>query len=300
MKRLLLFLLLLSALPALAADFSSNAFAGIGPGYYYLYPKDTQLQNFYSKGMSWQAFLGIKANNGVTATLDMGYTTIGNQSNVAPFGTQLTVTPVTASLTYHFLKGYAISPYVGGGVGIYFIDESDPDFNYLSTTKFGKHIMLGADIYLSPDVFLRGELRQNFVDPVSSPLYYQANFGGYTALVALAMEWPLYRPEPPMTAEEKVLDAKRKMYENEISARQRELQIMEDYYRQKEWDESVYRRWRDRDVLWQEIGRTKEQIEADQKKAEEVKKQMEDKRQQYIEQKKELRQEKKESVINKK
>ena len=128
--------------------------AGLGMGYYYLYPKDSQLQAFYKGGLNWRAFMEFKSDSGLSAAGEFGIFSEGNMSSLAPAGTALTIIPVTASIAYHFFKDSSIQPYLGGGVGIYFINESDPDYTYLSATKFGTHLMAGADVFFTPETFM--------------------------------------------------------------------------------------------------------------------------------------------------
>ncbi len=283
-------------IPVLIDNRSLYMDMGIGGGYYYLYPKDIQVQDFYRGGLTWQGFMEFKAETGLSAKLDVGYYSEGNRSSLAPFGTALTIIPVTASVAYHFFKDSAFSPFVGGGVGIYNINESDPDVTYLRTTAFGTHIYAGGDLYLAPDTILRGELRQTFINPVSNALYYQANFGGLTAMVSLAVEWPIFGPEREMTPQERALARQERLYAAAIQARQARLNEMEFYYQQQYWEPRIYRRWPSRAILFDEINITRQQIDADRSRADQLRNQREQMRQQYIQQKTQLRQQKKESV----
>jgi len=305
MKKILLSILVIVSwflvIPAFSADRTINMSGGIGLGYNYLYPKDSQIQPFYKGGLAWRGYLELKSDNGLAVSGDIGYFSQGNMTvgspGGAPFGTALTIIPITGSLSYHFFKDGSISPYLGGGLGIYIIDESDPDFNYLHTTKFGKHIFAGLDIYLPSDTILRFELRDSFIEPVSSSLYYQANLSGLTALVSLAVQWPVAGPEKEMTPEERALAREERLYQAKLQEQQNRLDEMQLYYQQKEWDENLYHRWQSRDVLYNDITITKQQIEDNQAKLDQLKAEQEQKRQQYIEQKLQLRQEKKDSVV---
>jgi len=285
-------------IPVLVDNRSLYMDAGIGSGYFYLYPKDSQVKDFYRGGLNWSGFLEFKAETGLSAKLDVGYYSEGNRSSLAPYGTALTIIPVTGSIAYHFFKDSAFSPYVGGGLGIYNISESDPDVSYLRATAFGTHIFVGGDLYFSPDTLLRAELRQDFINPVSNSLYYQANFGGLTATVSLAVEWPVFGPATQMTAQERALARQERVYAAAVEARRARLNEMEYYYQQQKWDQRAYRRWRSRDVLSNEINLTKEQIDADQAKADQLKTQRDQMRQQYLQEKSTLRQEKKGSILN--
>ena len=291
---ILFFCFLACAVPAFSATRALNMVSGIGVGYNYLYPKDSQIKDFYSGGLTLKGFLELRAESGLAVSGDIGLYTEGNRSPLAPAKTDLSIIPITASVAYHPLKDSAISPYFGGGIGMYFINESDPDFTYLKTPKFGKHVFVGMDLHLASDTVIRGELRQSFVDPVNSQLYYQGNFGGLSAIVSVALDWPILGPEVEMTPEERVLARKQRLLETEIQARENRLREMEEYSRRHEWDARGYRLWHSPEFL-----QNQEQIAADKAKAEELKKEQEQKRQEYLNQKEKLRQEKKESVLNK-
>lgn len=297
---IILFVIISCVSQARAEERSVNVIGGVGAGYYYLYPKDSQVKDFYNGGITWKGFLELQAESGLSVIGDIGYYSESNRSSLAPPQTSLRIIPVTASVAYHFFKGSAFSPFIGGGLGIYSINESDPDYNYLSATKFGKHIFAGADLYISPNTILRGEIRDSFIDQASSLLYYQANFSGLTAMLSLAVEWPLYKPAVPMTKEEQELELLKKKYEAEILQRQMYLNQMQSYYQQREWDDHLYKRWRSREALQTEIDQTKTQLEEDKAKADKLKSEIELKRQQYIQQKLNLRQEKKDPVTGKK
>ncbi|MFA6430779.1 MAG: outer membrane beta-barrel protein [Candidatus Margulisiibacteriota bacterium] len=286
--------------PAMSAERTLNMVSGIGVGYNYLFPKDSQIKDYYNGGLTLKAFMELRAESGLALSGDIGLYTEGNRSSLAPAKTELSIVPITASVAYHLFKDGAISPYFGGGIGLYYINEFDPDFNYLKTTKFGKHIFVGTDMRFSADSLLRAELRQSFVDPVNSQFYYQGNFGGLSAIVSVAIDWPILGPEVELTPEERVLARKQRLLETEIQARENHLHDLERHYqRQHEWNTNDYRLWGSPQLLQNQLTQTQEQIDADKAKAEELKKEQELKRQQYIDQKEKLRQEKKETVLNK-
>lgn len=284
--------------PVFAADRSLNAVYGIGAGYYYLYPKDSQIKDYYRGAPNYRVFADLKADSGISLAGEVGYYTENNHSNSAPAGTYLSLIPVTVSAAYHLFKDSAFSPYFGGGFGIFLINESDPDFNYLKTSKFGKFIFLGADLFYTPDNLIRAELRQTFIDPVNSTLYYQANFGGLSATISVAVEVPLFGKEADMSPEERILAQQERKYSAEVLARLNRLREMELYYEQKEWDEKLFQRWKSREVLMNEINQVKAKIEEEKAKTEELKKEREEKRRLYLEEKEKKRQQKKESAIS--
>lgn len=260
--------------------------AGIGGGLYYLSPKDTQIQDYYSNALNWRGFLELKSDSGLSIGGDISYFNERNRSPIAPAGTSLTIIPITGYLSYHFFKDSGISPYVGGGIGFYHIDENDPDYTYLATNTFGTHFFAGIDTYLFPDTILRAELRQAIIAPVNyDNTYYQANFGGLSAMVSLAIEWPLRGPETDMSPEERALARQQRLYAEQLQNYQRHLSEMETYYRQPQWDPSVHRRWKDKQVLQQEIIKTQAQMDEEKAKADQLKKEQEIKRQKYLEQK---------------
>ena len=282
------------AIPALSAERTLNMVSGIGIGYNYLFPKDSQVKDFYNGGLALKAFMELRAESGLSLSGDIGLYTEGNRSSLAPAKTELSIVPMTASVAYHLFKDGAISPYFGGGLGFYYINEFDPDFNYLKTTKFGKHFFVGTDMRFSSDSLIRAELRQTFIDPVNSQFYYQGNFGGLSAIVSVAIDWPILGPEVELTPEERILARKQRLLETEIQARENHLHDLERHYqRQNEWNTNDYRLWGSPQLLQNQLTQTQEQINADKAKAEELKKEQELKRQQYIEEKEKLRQEKK-------
>jgi hypothetical protein len=267
--------------------------AGIGLGYNYLYPKDVQIESYYKGGLMWKAFLEFKADNGISVGGDFGIFSQENMSPVPPAGTALTIIPITGSIAYHLFRDSAISPYLGGGVGIYFINENDPDYSYLNTTKFGKHIFVGTDIYFNPESLLRFELRQTFIDEVSSSSYYKANFGGISAIASLAIEIPLMGKEADMSSDERALYRKETRYERSYQSRLRRLEEMQALERQERWDPWVYDRYHNRQYLQQQIIIVKGELESDRYEAERARHEREKKRQQYLDEKNRLRDEKK-------
>lgn len=287
---------LICPVQAVESERSLDMITGLGLGYYYLYPKDLQLQDFYKGAVTWQGFVEFLSDNGFSARGDINIYGENNRSSLAPAGTQLVIVPITASVAYHFMKDSSFSPFVGGGIGIYNISESDPDYTYLRAAKFGKHIFIGADLYFSRDTMLRAEVRQSFIDPASSANYYQANFSGLSATASFAFDFPIFGPKIAMSSEEAALDLERKKYEAQIRAHQQLLDEMEAYYRQKEWDARLYHRWPDRNALLKEIDKTQAEIDADKAKAEQIKAEKEQKRQEYLKQKELLRQQKKDSI----
>ena len=301
MKRLFIIaaVLLAAAVPSSAADSSYlKLVGGIGAGYHYLYPKDIQLSAFYKGGMAYRGFAGFKAESGLSAIGDISYFSQGNMSSTAPYGTALTIIPVTASVAYHPLEGSSISPYLGAGIGMYFINENDPDFTYLNVTKFGKHIFAGLDMYIDRGTVLKAELRQAFVDPVSNALYYQANFGGLTASLSIAMEAPLFGKGAPMTSEEAAAAQQRSIASNEHRAIMNRLNDIDAYYYQPRWNSSMYSNpWNTPNIFINNIVQpSQQQIDEQKARAQEAKAVQDQKRQDYLNQKGQLRQDKKETV----
>jgi len=280
-----------------AAERSLDLIGGIGAGYYYLYPKDVQVQSYYRGGTTYKAFLELMAETGLAAGADVSYYSEGNRSNTAPSGTTLTIIPVTASISYHLFKGSAFSPYFGGGVGIYNINESDPDVNYLTATKFGKHIFVGGDIYFTRDTMLRAELRQTFIDPVNSTLYYQASFGGFSALVMLAIDWPVFGGRSKMTSEEAAYERQKSLLELENRLLMERVRQMQSFYSPVTWDRAIYQPWNNPTYIINNVMPSPQQAEeakaTAQEKAARQKAEQEQKRQDYLKEKLEKRQEKK-------
>jgi hypothetical protein len=304
MKKYILTALLIAALfpavarPSFAADSYLDLIGGVGAGYYYLYPKDLQIQDFYRGGIAYRGFLEFKAESGLSATGDIAYYSESNRSPLAPYGTALTIIPITASVAYHLFRDSSLSPYLGAGIGIYNIKESDPDFTYLYTTKFGKHVFVGADLYLGRGTILRAELRQSFIDPASSPFYYQASLGGLTATLNLAIEWPLSGRGTPLTAEEAAAEQQRSFAYDEHRAIMNRLNEIDSYYDLQNWNRTIYYQpWNTPDLYINTIVLpTQQQIDEQKARAEQEKLEQEKKRQDYIQQKLQLRQEKKELV----
>lgn len=290
-------LLLATMSQSFAADNNYlNMFGGVGAGYYYLYPKDSQIMGFYKGGVTYRGFLGFKAESGLSAIGDISYFSEGNRSSLAPYGTALTIIPITASVAYRFFKDTSFNPYVGAGIGIYNINESDPDFTYLQTTRFGKHIFAGADLYIDRNTIIQAELRQTFIDPVNSSLYYQASFGGLTATVNVAIEWSL-AGKKPMTTEEAAAAEQQRIYDENIALRNR-LNDIDMYYDQQNWNRSIYYRpYNTPDIYINNILQPTQQ-QVDEQKAQEAQNKAEQdrKRQEYLDQKQDLRQEKKDSL----
>jgi opacity protein-like surface antigen len=288
--------LAVAATPAPAAESYLNVVGGVGAGYYYLYPKDTQLQDFYRGGITYRAFLGLKAESGLSIMGDIGYYSEGNRSALAPYGTALTIIPITASVAYSFLKDSSISPYLGAGVGIDNINESDPDFTYATATRFSKSVFAGLDLYFDRNTVLRAELRQTFVDPVNSTFYYQANFGGLTASIGLAAEGPFFggkKAEPPAS----VAPSNSSFSNNEYNAIMNHLDNIDSYYYQQNyWNRTIYQPWNTPNVYINLQQPTQQQFDEQKVLEEKNKIEQEQKRQSYTEQKLQLRREKKETV----
>ncbi len=285
---------ILPAQASLSTGSSLNVISGLGAGYNYLYPKDSQIQNYYSKGITYKAFIELQSESGLSINADIGIYSEGNHSSTAPLGTSLTIIPATASLSYHMYKGSTLSPYFGFGLGLYNINESDPDFNYLSVSKFGKHIFAGIDVYFTRDTLLRAELRQTMIDPVNSSLYYQANFGGLTGMISLAVELPFFENRA-MTTQESELAYQRSVYEAQNRALEYHLREMESYYNPVAWNNNMYQPWNTPDVYINVIGQNRQQIEDEQARAAQQKIEQEKKRNEYLNEKLKKRQEKKTS-----
>lgn len=291
---------------ALAADSYLSMIGGVGAGYYYEYPKDVQVQDFYRGGLTYRGFLEVKAESGLSIIGDVGYYSEGNRDPNAPYGTALTIVPVTVSLAYHFLPDSSISPYLGAGVGLYSIKESDPDITFLEATNFGKHIFAGLDIYFDRSTLLRAELRDTFIDPVSNTLYYQANFGGLTATVNLAIEWPLAggraaapAPATPATViYQPVPVAQNGISNNEYVGVTSHLDNIDSYYDQQSWDQTMYQPYNNPNVYVNVAPPPPppRQIEEQQRQADKAKAEQQQKEQDYTNQKLQLRQEKKDQV----
>ncbi|MFA5098090.1 MAG: outer membrane beta-barrel protein [Candidatus Margulisiibacteriota bacterium] len=275
-----------------------NVTGGVGAGYFYLYPKDIQIRDYYKGGMTYKAFLGFRAESGISAIGDISYYSEGNRSPLAPYGTALTIIPVTASVAYYPFKKSSVSPYLGAGVGLYYINESDPDYNYLQTTKFGKHIFAGADLYIDRGTIIRAELRQTFIDPVSSALLYQASFSGLTASLNIAVELPFFGKGAPMTTEEAEAYHQRRIAENEHRAVTKRMDDIDAFFDQRYWDHSVYYYpWTTPTTYFNPaIQPTQQQIDEQRAKAQQAKAEQDRKRQDYLNQRQQLRQDKKGSV----
>lgn len=275
-----------------------NVTGGVGAGYFYLYPKDLQIRDYYKGGMTYKAFLGFRAESGISAIGDIAYYSEGNRSPLAPYGTALTIIPVTASVAYYPFKKSSVSPYLGAGVGLYYINESDPDFNYLQTTKFGKHLFAGADLYIDRGTVIRAELRQTFIDPVSSALLYQASFSGLTASLNVAVELPFFGRGTPMTSEEAEAYRQRRIAENEHRAVMKRMDDIDAFFDQRYWDRSVYYYpWNTPNSYFSPVIRpTQQQIDEQKAKAQQAKAEQDKKRQDYLDQKQQLRRDKKELV----
>lgn len=281
---MLIVLTLVSGAASAAVDNRSlGMFGGVGAGYYSLYPTDIQVKDFYSGGVTYKGFLGFKAESGLSVLGELGYYSEGNKSSIAPYGTQLSIIPISASVSYSFFKDSTISPFIGAGLGLYLVKENDPDFVYLQTTKFGKHIFAGADIYFDPNTFLRAELRQTFMDPVNSSLYYQANFGGLTASASIAMQWPSYSDAaPPRTA---AVDENRAIVNH--------IDEINQYYSPYAWDRSVYYPYNN---PYAYMNTVYPPPQPSQEQVQQVQQEQQQKRNDYLQQKQDLRQEKKDSV----
>ena len=288
----------ISSSSASDGDSYLNVTGGVGAGYFYLYPKDIQIRDYYKGGMTYKAFLGFRAESGISAIGDISYYSEGNRSPLAPYGTALTIIPVTASVAYYPFKKSSVSPYLGAGVGLYYINESDPDYNYLQTTKFGKHIFAGADLYIDRGTIIRAELRQTFIDPVSSALLYQASFSGLTATLNVAVELPFFGRGVPMTTEEAEAYRQRRIAENEHSAVMKRMDDIDAFFDQRYWDRLVYYYpWTTPTAYFNPVIQpTQQQIDEQKSKAQQAKAEQDRKRQEYLNQRQQLRQDKKESV----
>lgn len=283
--------------PLLAQEYSPlTIYTGLRGGYFRFYPRDSQIADYYKGGMLWGGFVSFSSENGLGLDFNIDYYSEGNQNPVAPSGTALNIIPVTSSLKFNFFQGNAISPYLGGGIGLYMISEADPDFTYLPRTyKFGKHILAGIDICF-PQTVLKLEARQTFIDEVSSSLYYRANFGGLSATVGIAFA---IFPQPEV-AKERDLYFERERRLRSVKDLERRLETLErgpflptSYY----YNEPLRQ---------EEIERIKIQLESEKQRAEELAKKLEEerktkelKREEYLKEKLEKRQEKKEEMLKK-
>jgi len=199
----------------------------------------------------------------------------------------LSIVPITASISYNFLRESSFSPYIGAGIGVYYINESDPNYTYLQSTKFGKHVFVGADLYLDRNTILKAELRQSFIDPVNSADYFQASLGGITATINIAMEIPLFGKQSSILTQTNY---------DETQTIPKHLNEIDYYYDQQNWNRNIYTPWNAPYTYINIIQPTQQQI--DEQKATEKKYQVEQeqKRTEYLKQKQQLRQQKKDSI----
>lgn len=206
---------------------------GLKAGYYRFFPLDTQLSGFYKGQIMFGASFGAMASNGLELQVDVDYSKATNSQ----FSTiDLEIIPILVTMRYHPLKRSPISPYIGGGLGIYYIKEASDNFNYLRTIKFGTSIVAGVDINFHESTSFRIEGRRDYVGNVNNSLYYKANFGGFRATAGLIFELPIrkrrrYRrnPQPYKSYYEKrleVLDERIATLEAEIER----LETKKKYY----------------------------------------------------------------------
>ena len=161
---------------------------GMKAGLSRFYPLDSQLSGYYKTQLLIGGTIGAKANNGLEIQLDTDY----QMSNNSSFSTiKLEVVPVLLTLRYHPLRNSQISPYFGGGLGLYYIREQSDSYDYMKSFQLGKTILGGVDMRFSQNTYLRIEARKDYVGSVSNNLYYRCNFGGLKATIGVIFEVPI-------------------------------------------------------------------------------------------------------------
>jgi hypothetical protein len=143
---------------------------------------------------------------------------------------------------------------------------------------------------------LRAELRQTFIDPVDSPLYYQANFGGLTASINIAVEGPFSGGRKAEPAVQPVQPQYSTFSDNEYYAINNHLDNIDSYYYQSNWNRMVYQPWNAPVAYISLIQPTQQQIDEQKAQEEKARIEQEQKQQDYIQQKLQLRQEKKDTL----
>ncbi|NBV42872.1 porin family protein, partial [bacterium] len=168
-----------------------------------LSPNDALVKDTFSGDFYYQGLLGLKDP-------DSGFEirgTLGHYSNLSHHpadvgrGFKLSVTPLTASVLYHFTTGPSvIQPYVGAGVGAFFYDGSeDVSGRLFSGTKWGTQLMLGAKFTVMPSVHVVGEYIKSFVPQLVFDNAANFNHDIFTLGIgfSLAPQNRQFEPPPP-------------------------------------------------------------------------------------------------------
>ena len=133
-----------------------------------MYPdNDTQVLQTFGTDFSWQGVVGFLDDSGweIRGTLaQYGNLSHYPQDIASANGLRVDITSLYASMIYHLSpKTAKFQPYLGGGVGAYFVNYNDVYGQLSSETKFGFHALAGFKVALNDDVSIVSEYSRHFV-----------------------------------------------------------------------------------------------------------------------------------------
>lgn len=115
---------------------------------------------------------------------DKVYVGPGTHTTSTGFGTDIRIIPLTATAGWGFLKHGAVSPYVGGGIGYYFVNTAEGS----ADNVFGYHIVAGAEFLKKRSFGLAAEVRLSWAPSAlghsgTSLLFNEDDVGGLSIMV---------------------------------------------------------------------------------------------------------------------
>lgn len=136
----------------------SDRYSSIGPRITFSQPKDSD-SSTVSGGA--QIRLGLTPSLKLEGSIDYRRNDFGKY-------TKIHVYPVQASILAYLTPDTKVSPFLLGGVGLYYTQIEGP-FNYSNTTgRFGTHLGAGLEIMLNDTLSLDGSYRHLWIEKFTS------------------------------------------------------------------------------------------------------------------------------------
>lgn len=209
-----------------------------------MYPdNDALVQQTFGTDFSWQGVVGYLDDSGweIRGTLSQ----YGNLSHhpydiATANGLRVDITSLYASMIYHLSpKTAKFQPYLGGGVGAYFVNYNDVYGQLSAETKFGFNMLAGVKFALNDDVSVVSEYSRHLVPASFTWMFSSAkNFDLSSFTLGIDLKLPEYSKAPAPTykysryEEELLLEIQqtRKELDDMRKKRQEAQQQIDDFY----------------------------------------------------------------------
>jgi len=128
-------------------------------------PQDKKVQETFGKDLLFWGALGVTdSSTGLGFRGSLGrYSNFSHHPNDIGTGTQINVTPLKASVLWHFNSAGLVQPYVGAGVGAYMYSMDDMSGTLESGTRFAPHGLAGVKLRVSPTLYFNLEYQYDLI-----------------------------------------------------------------------------------------------------------------------------------------